>query len=127
MSKWGRQLCDVTGYVSRWCTGLCIDCFDQKVCVSKWTGCIPGIGHPYATCFLCAMYYAGPGVAQMPLRLIVASILARLIVLPLAGTALVGLPYIAGWFPGLHPMAIIGMLYVRGSCESWESYMLWQL
>lgn len=59
--------------------------------------------------FPCALApHTGPGTSKIPLRCITATVLCRLVILPLLGTALVMGPYKAGWLGDMHPMALIG-------------------
>ncbi|KAJ9523759.1 hypothetical protein QJQ45_019952 [Haematococcus lacustris] len=58
---------------------------------------------------------AGPGVAKLPARVIASVILCRLVLLPLCGTPLVALPFKAGWFGDIHPMAVVVMLVTNAT------------
>ncbi|KAJ9523516.1 hypothetical protein QJQ45_007208 [Haematococcus lacustris] len=57
----------------------------------------------------------GPGVAKLPARVIASVILCRLVLLPLCGTPLVALPFKAGWFGAIHPMAVVVMLVTNAT------------
>ncbi|GFH14612.1 uncharacterized protein HaLaN_10702 [Haematococcus lacustris] len=57
----------------------------------------------------------GPGVAKLPARVIASVILCRLVLLPLCGTPLVALPFKAGWFGDIHPMAVVVMLVTNAT------------
>ncbi len=54
-------------------------------------------------------------MAQLKWQLAVATVLCRLVILPLCGMCLIGVPYKLGWFSGLPPMAILVMLIVHST------------
>jgi len=89
------------------------------------------VPHPSPSCTL----NPGPGVAKMPLRCMVGAAVCRLVMLPLAGTALVMAAKHAGLLAvGLPPMAVMSecgatvmgkdtlkLCHIETSTPAWQS------